>query len=134
MVKGDRQKIQRAAANLLDKAIKYTPRGSVITVTAKINTGKSSVEISGTGIGISANGMPHIFERFHRCDRDRSNSGSGLGPWPSFVLMAAGSQHKSSSMAPPSLSSCPPYLPLRFNREVNPTVNLGKCPGNFNAY
>jgi heavy metal sensor kinase len=79
MVKGDRQKIQRVVANLLDNAIKYTPGSGVITVTVKIDAGHASVEISDTGIGINENDLPHVFERFYRCDKSRSTSGSGLG-------------------------------------------------------
>ena len=79
MVKGDRQKIQRVAANLLDNAIKYTPGSGVISVTVKIDAGHASVEISDTGIGINENDLPHDFERFYRCDKSRSTSGSGLG-------------------------------------------------------
>jgi heavy metal sensor kinase len=79
MVNIDRRKIQRVVANILDNAIKYTPRGGVITVTVKIAAGNASVEISDTGIGIGENDMPHIFERFYRGDISRSTSGSGLG-------------------------------------------------------
>lgn len=79
LVRGDRRKIQRMVANLVDNAVKYTPRGGVITVTVKTNAGHASVEISDTGIGISEVDMPHIFDRFYRGDKSRSTSGSGLG-------------------------------------------------------
>ena len=79
IVNGDRRKIQRVVANLLDNAIKYTPRSGSIAVTVKIKAGKACVEIADTGIGISENDMPHIFERFYRSDKSRSTSGSGLG-------------------------------------------------------
>jgi heavy metal sensor kinase len=78
-VNGDRRKIQRVVANLLDNAIKYTPPGGTITITIEIKAQNARVEISDTGIGISANDIPHIFERFYRGDKSRSTSGSGLG-------------------------------------------------------
>lgn len=79
LVNGDRRKLQRVVANLLDNAIKYTPSGGVITLAVKIYPGNISVEISDTGIGINKNDVPHIFERFYRGDKSRSTSGSGLG-------------------------------------------------------
>lgn len=79
MVIGDRRRLQRAVANLLDNAIKYTPRGGVITVTIEIDARNVRVELSDTGIGINDNDLPHIFERFYRGDKSRSTSGSGLG-------------------------------------------------------
>lgn len=79
IVIGDRRRLQRVVSNLLDNAIKYTPHGGVITVTIEIDAKNASVEISNTGIGISENDVPHIFERFYRCDKSRSTSGCGLG-------------------------------------------------------
>jgi heavy metal sensor kinase len=79
MVNGDRRRLQRVVANLLDNAIKYTPHGGAITVTVKMDTGNARVEISDTGIGINENDIPHIYERFYRGDKNRSTSGSGLG-------------------------------------------------------
>jgi len=79
MVLGDRSRLQRVVANLLDNAIKYTPRGGTITLSVKLDTGNVRVEISDTGIGINENDIPHIFERFYRGDISRSTAGSGLG-------------------------------------------------------
>jgi heavy metal sensor kinase len=79
MVNGDRPRLQRVVANLLDNAIKYTPHGGTITLSVKMDTGNVGVEISDTGIGINENDIPHIFERFYRGDISRSTAGSGLG-------------------------------------------------------
>jgi heavy metal sensor kinase len=79
MIDGDRSRLQRVAANLLDNAIKYTPPGGTITVSVKLDAGNARVEFSDTGIGISENEIPHIFERFYRGDKSRSTTGSGLG-------------------------------------------------------
>lgn len=79
MVIGDRRRLQRVLSNLLDNAIKYTSRGGVITVKVGIEAGNVSVAITDTGIGINDDEIPHIFERFYRCEHSRSTSGSGLG-------------------------------------------------------
>jgi len=80
IINGDIRMIQRMISNLLDNAVKYTPAGGKIDVTAHPD-GRQSVQIAinDTGIGISAADMPHIFERFYRCDPSRSQTGTGLG-------------------------------------------------------
>ena len=77
---GDIRMIQRMVANLVDNAIKYTPRGGRIGVHLKAR-GQDSVELKvvDTGAGIAPEELPHIFERFYRCDRSRSQAGTGLG-------------------------------------------------------
>jgi heavy metal sensor kinase len=79
-ISGDNRMIQRMIANLLDNAIKYTPGGGSVEVT--VNTGNHDaviIAVKDTGIGISEKDIPHIFERFYRCDPSRSEAGIGLG-------------------------------------------------------
>ena len=72
--------IQRMISNLLDNAVKYTPAGGNIRVAARLSNPQTiQIAIKDTGIGISAADMPHIFERFYRCDPSRSRAGTGLG-------------------------------------------------------
>jgi heavy metal sensor kinase len=80
IINGDIRMIQRMISNLLDNAVKYTPAGGKIDVTAHPD-GRQSVQIAinDTGIGISAADIPHVFERFFRCDPSRSQTGTGLG-------------------------------------------------------
>jgi heavy metal sensor kinase len=75
----DRQRLQRAVANLLDNAVKYTPPDGRVTVTVREDATGAQVEITDTGTGIDANDLPHVFERFYRGDKSRSTAGSGLG-------------------------------------------------------
>jgi signal transduction histidine kinase len=75
----DRKKMQRIVTNLLENAIKYTPESGTVTVSASARNGEIRIEFKDTGIGISESELPHIFERFHRCDRSRSQGGVGLG-------------------------------------------------------
>jgi heavy metal sensor kinase len=76
---GDMRMIQRMLSNLLDNAIKYTPSGGSVNVSVAENGAQVVISIKDTGIGISPRDIPHIFERFYRCDESRSQTGIGLG-------------------------------------------------------
>ena len=79
-IRGDRRLIQRMVANLLDNAIKYTPANGRIDIGAhSVDDRSVQISVKDTGIGISREDLPHIFERFYRCDPSRSRSGTGLG-------------------------------------------------------
>lgn len=75
----DRQKLQRVFANLVDNAIKYTPERGCVTLTAADIDKEIAVTVEDTGCGISEEDMPHLFERFFRGEKSRSEPGSGLG-------------------------------------------------------
>jgi signal transduction histidine kinase len=67
-------------ANLLDNAIKYTPsKGSIQVDIRSADNQSGQISVKDTGIGISEKDLPHIFERFYRCDPSRSQAGTGLG-------------------------------------------------------
>jgi heavy metal sensor kinase len=78
---GDIDLLEHAFSNIIDNAVKYTPAGGKITVITRKEDGNIVITISDTGIGISEDNIPHIFERFYRVDRDSSRklSGTGLG-------------------------------------------------------
>ncbi len=78
-VKGDTPMIQRMLSNLLDNAIKYTPSGGTVNVSVTENHANAVIAVKDTGIGISHQDLPRIFERFFRCDQSRSQAGIGLG-------------------------------------------------------
>ena len=80
LTSGDVRMIQRMISNLIDNAVKYTPPGGDIDVKAQMGSQQQiQITIKDTGIGISTADMPHIFERFYRCDPSRSEAGTGLG-------------------------------------------------------
>jgi heavy metal sensor kinase len=76
---GDTAKLQRVVANLLDNAIKYTPSGGRVLLSARRDGGHVMISVADSGAGIGEEEMPHIFKRFYRGDRSRSAPGSGLG-------------------------------------------------------
>lgn len=78
-VKMDRERIQQALNNILHNAIKFTPQNGRIEVRTDFKDDSAVVQVTDTGIGISAEDLPHIFERFFKADKSRSTQGSGLG-------------------------------------------------------
>jgi signal transduction histidine kinase len=76
---GIKKKLQRIVTNLLENAIKYTPEKRTVNVSAVVQDGEIRLIFEDNGIGISEKDLPHIFERFYRCDQSRSQGGVGLG-------------------------------------------------------
>ena len=74
-VNGQRDRITRAVGNLLDNALKWSPDGEVVEVTANAGT----VTVRDHGPGIAPDDLPHIFDRFYRAPNARGLPGSGLG-------------------------------------------------------
>jgi len=76
----DAERIHQVVTNLVHNAIKFTPPGGQITITAVCNDpAEIVVRVSDTGVGIPADDLPRIFERFYKADRARSGGGTGLG-------------------------------------------------------
>ena len=76
---GDRNRMAQAIANLLDNAVKYTPAGAQVTVSLEATPDGALLTVEDSGIGISAEDLPRIWERLYRGDRSRSERGLGLG-------------------------------------------------------
>jgi heavy metal sensor kinase len=78
---GDIDLLEHAFSNLIDNAVKYTPQGGKITLRTYKEDKNIMISISDTGIGISEDDIPHIFERFYRVDKESSRKlgGTGLG-------------------------------------------------------
>jgi len=77
---GDELKLRRMLWNIIENGIKYTPKDGMVTVSSYTNNGCVCINVRDNGIGISADDMKYIFDRFYRADRSRKReSGSGLG-------------------------------------------------------
>ena len=80
-VDGDRERIEQVLMNIVSNAIKYTPDGGKIQITAGVSGKNVFVRVSDNGIGIPEKDLPRLFERFYRVDkaRSRESGGTGLG-------------------------------------------------------
>ena len=81
VIQADRARIKQIVVNLLDNAIRFTPRGGSVSLRTAADESGSVLEISDTGIGIPAASVAHVFDRFFRVDegRSREDGGAGLG-------------------------------------------------------
>ena len=116
-VSGDQRLIQRMIANLIDNAIKYTSTGGTVKVAVhRQNDHSVVITVKDSGIGISDQDLPHIFERFYRCDPSRSEAGIGLGlSFARAVARAHGGDITVSSI-PDQGSTFAVTLPMRISK------------------
>jgi two-component system, OmpR family, phosphate regulon sensor histidine kinase PhoR len=79
MVRADRDRIRQTIINLVHNAIKFNKPGGSVTLSTAFNDKSVMVAVADTGIGISRDDLPRVFERFYKADKSRSGGGSGLG-------------------------------------------------------
>ncbi|KPV42488.1 HAMP domain-containing sensor histidine kinase [Alicyclobacillus ferrooxydans] len=80
-LRGDRDMLDRLVDNLISNALKYTAREGVVRITAAAESDQLLVSVQDSGIGIPAEDLPHVFERFYTVDKARTRKfgGTGLG-------------------------------------------------------
>ena len=79
-VHADAGRLEQAISNLVGNAIRFTPAGGEVAISAHaVPTGGVSIDVSDTGVGLSAEDQARVFDRFYKQDASRSRSGSGLG-------------------------------------------------------
>jgi signal transduction histidine kinase len=80
-IEADRERVHQVLFNLLDNAVRFTPTGGSVTVSAERHDGSVEVRVADTGVGISPEHLPRLFERFYRADpaRSRGDGGTGIG-------------------------------------------------------
>jgi signal transduction histidine kinase len=79
VVAADRTRLEQAAANLIDNAVKYTPAGGRVDVAVQRSGDRAVLRVRDSGQGIAADELPRIFDRLFRGDRSRAERGLGLG-------------------------------------------------------
>jgi two-component system OmpR family sensor kinase len=82
---GDPDRIKQLLLNLVDNAIKYTPKGGKVTLGLQRVEGWAQLSVADTGVGIPTQDLSHIFERFYRVDKARSRAAGGTGLGLSIV-------------------------------------------------
>ena len=114
LVRGDEARLRQVFFNVIDNAIKYTPKGGTIEVSVEANTHAARVTVQDTGIGIPAEHLPRVFDRFYRVDKARSQDqgGTGLGLTiaRSIVLAHGGKMELASTVG--QGTTCAVTLPL----------------------
>ena len=75
----DADKLSQAVINLFSNALKYTPSGGSVDVRVEARPDGAEIRVSDTGVGISAEDLPRVFERFYRADNSRSRATGGAG-------------------------------------------------------
>jgi len=90
-ISGDKDMIKQLMRILLDNAIKYTPAGGKVTLGVRQERAKCILSVTDTGVGISAEELPKVFDRFYRCDEARKaqTSGHGLGLSIARIIVTA---------------------------------------------
>jgi signal transduction histidine kinase len=80
-VNADRERVHQVLFNLVDNAVRFTPSGGAVTVSAERHNGSVEVRVADTGVGIRPEHLPRLFERFYRADpaRSREDGGTGIG-------------------------------------------------------
>ncbi|MFN5050730.1 MAG: sensor histidine kinase, partial [Planctomyces sp.] len=78
-VPGDEFRLGMVCSNLIENAIKYSRPGGKIRVSCRPEGQQTVLEVSDDGIGITAEHLPRVFDRFYRADGSRSSAGAGLG-------------------------------------------------------
>lgn len=76
---GDPDRLRQLFVNLLENAIKYTPNGGQVKIDLDNENGWVRVSVSDTGLGISKEDVPHLFDRFYRADKARTRAAGGTG-------------------------------------------------------
>ena len=82
IVHADAERIHQVLFNLVDNAVRYTPPGGEVTISARRDGDRIQVEVRDTGVGVPQEHLPRLFERFYRADASRSREdggGTGIG-------------------------------------------------------
>jgi two-component system OmpR family sensor kinase len=96
VVSGDTDHLRQAVANLVTNALRHTPVGSPIEVSAARDDGRAVLTVRDHGPGLSPEALEHVFDRFWQADRARSGTGAGLGL---SIVSAIAREHQGAATA-----------------------------------
>lgn len=124
-ITADRSRMRQVVANLVDNAIKYTPPGGSVVVEAASADGTVTIRISDTGVGISPEERPRVWDRLYRGDQSRSKRGLGLGLSVVKAVVEAHGGHAEVEPGARAGSVFTIRLPQLSPRELRNTTNSG---------
>ena len=81
--------MERLVVNLVDNALKFTPTGGEVAISVLRDGSKAKLSVQDSGVGIPADALPHVFDRFYQVDAARSQAHDGAGLGLSFVKWIA---------------------------------------------
>ena len=111
-VLGDVKHLNLAFRQIIDNAIRYTPAGGTITIHATPQGEQVVIEVRDTGIGIAADHLGHIFERFFRVEKARTERGVGLGLPIARTIIERHAGRIEVESTPGAGSTCRVFLPI----------------------
>ena len=126
---GNPDRTQQVLIVLLDNAIKYTPEGGVVTLSAcaEGDVVRVRVRVRDTGVGIPAADLPHVFDRFYKVDKSHHSKGTGLGLAIAYEIM----KHLGEEMSvtsEPGQGSCFTFTLHIAHGAAEKTAELPKAP------
>ena len=126
-IHGDSNALYRLFLILIDNAVKYTPESGRVTATLRADREGAVAEIQDTGIGIAADDIPNIFQRFYRADKARSRNSAGAGLGLSMAAWIAESHDAAIEVdSAPGRGST---FRVRFRAVASPPVSeADSCP------
>jgi CheY-like chemotaxis protein len=125
VVWGDTGRLQQVFLNLLSNAVKFTQKGGRVDVEIRRVGGTVEVSVTDNGVGIEADVLPHVFERFRQCDssttRPQTGLGLGLAIVKHLVELHGGTVEAASGGIGQgaAFTVCLPYHPLQERRRVH---------------
>jgi signal transduction histidine kinase len=130
LVVGDRDKLKQVLINIGDNALKFTPPGAVVTMSAARMGNSARLRVSDSGPGIPAADLPRIFDRFYRSDasRARISGGMGLGLAIAKAIVAAHHGTIVASSIPGRGATFTIDLPLDSSAQVAATARVAPPP------
>ena len=129
MMRGDRERLSQVITNLLTNAIRYNRDGGNVHVTVASENGTAVISVSDTGIGIPADELPYIFDRFYRVDkaRSRAEGSSGLGLSISQTIVMAHGGTMAARSTPDVGTTMEVRLPLETSVAVGMAAESPSC-------
>ena len=116
LIYGDRNRLRQVFLNVIDNALKYTPSGGEVRVSAGMEGDGIRIVIADTGAGIASDDLPHVKERFYKAAHSRRGSGIGLAVADEIVSQHGGSLTLSSAAGKGTVVEI--RLPVRVEGEA----------------